>query len=349
MIFENLMKEDIVNVVEGKKNASRVPIIYKFWVHPTAFGERENEVYRIMDKYPEDVQRIGISMPDVYKGRDDDPEYRWMNFDAPVINESKGLDERGAIEDWEMLDDILKKFPNPEYKGMFPDIQNPDGRYRLGNWWFCFFERHWQLRGMTNALMDYYTDPESVHRLFDAICSFYERMIERSAKELKLDGIFVSDDLGTQNNSFFSIDIFREFFKPYYKRIIDKAHENGMHFWLHSCGNIENLIPDLIEIGLDVLHPIQKHTMDQKKIANLFGDKICIWAGFDVQQVIPWGTELEVRQEVRDMIDTYARKDGRFMLTAGNGVNGDCTLESLDALFDESLNYGYKKIGEVER
>ena len=155
--------------------------------------------------------------------------------------------------------------------------------------------------------------------------------------------MFISDDIGTQTGPFFSLDMFREFFKPYYKEIISRCHEIGVDFWLHSCGNIEVYLPDLIEIGLDVIHPIQKYTMDEKVIADKFGADICILAGFDVQQIIPYGTPDDVRQEVRFMIDTYFRNDGRLMLTAGNRITPDCPIDSLEALLDEAYNYGLKK------
>jgi hypothetical protein len=80
--------------------------------------------------------------------------------------------------------------------------------------------------------------------------------------------------------------------------------------------------------------------MDEKRIAQVYGSNLCVWSGLDVQQVIPWGTPDEVRQEVRFLIDTFNRPEGRLMITAGNGVNGDCPLESLEAFLDESFKYG---------
>ncbi len=264
-----------------------------------------------------------------------------MNFDNPHAGEVQGHDGVVAIEDYErQLDGVLANFPDPEYKGMFPDNPPADGRYRLGQWFFFFYERFWSLRGMTNALMDPYVYPDQVHRLFDKMADFYCRVLERAKAECHIDGFFTSDDLGTQASTFFSPDLFDEFFVPYYKRVIDKCHALGIHFWLHSCGNIEAIIPRLIELGVDVLHPIQKYTMDERSIAERFGGQICIWAGFDVQQIIPWGTPEEVREEVRFMIDTYKRPEGRLMLTAGNGINEDCSLESLEALLDEVTRYG---------
>jgi uroporphyrinogen-III decarboxylase len=264
-----------------------------------------------------------------------------VDFADPTAGQVVGHDAKGAISDWSQIDGVLKHFPDPHYKKALPPAPvSDDGRYRIGAWWFCLFERHWQLRGMTNALMDYYTDPDSVHRLFRKLTDFYLVWLERASREQRCDAIMTSDDIGTQTGPFFSVEIVREFFKPYYKELIDRAHSLGMHFWLHACGCIEKFLPELVELGLDVIHPIQKYTMDERKIAREFGGKITFWAGFDVQRIIPWGSPDEVRREVRFMLDTYARPEGRLIFTAGNGVNGDCTLESLQALFDEAFTYG---------
>jgi uroporphyrinogen decarboxylase len=338
----SLTREEVRSVIEGRGAAERVPMMVHFWTHPGAFGERQGLVEELLARYPMDVSIIGFDIPQVFDAPQDDPEYRWVNFDDPFKDKNVGIDEKIAIQDWEQLDGVLKEFPSPEYPGLFKAGPVEDGRYRLGSWWFCLFERHWSLRGMTNALIDFYEEPEKVHRLYRALTDFYMRMMERGKKEQNLDGVFVSDDLGTQTGPFFSPSIFKEFFKPYYKELIEKAHSLGMHFWLHTCGNIEMFLPDFIEIGLDVIHPIQKYTMDEKKIAEKFGKDICIWAGFDVQRIIPYGTPEEVRAEVRFMIDTYYRKEGKLILTAGNGITPDCKLESLEALLDEAYNYGRK-------
>ena len=108
-----------------------------------------------------------------------------------------------------------------------------------------------------------------------------------------------------------------------------------MHFWLHTCGNIEPFLEDFIEIGLDVIHPIQKYTMDEREIAQKYGGRICFLAGFDVQRIIPFGTREEVRAEARYLIDTFSRPEGKFMMTMGNGATKDWKKESLQALYDE--------------
>ena len=169
-------------------------------------------------------------------------------------------------------------------------------------------------------------------------------MITRAHDELRLDGIFTSDDLGTQKSLMFSPEIFDEFFAPYYRELIEHVHGLGMHFWLHTCGNIEQLIPRFIGLGVDVLHPIQKYTMDEQSVAKAYGDKITIWAGFDVQKTIPFGTPEDVRREVRFLTDTYARPDGRYMLTFGNSITPDTPIESLRAIFDEAYRAGAEAV-----
>jgi hypothetical protein len=341
---------DIVSVIEGNASAQRVPVDIHFWVHPPEFGTREPQVYKILNRFPEDVQHIPLRRPEVYDAPDDDPEYRWMNTDEPPDFAQRPLDKKVALADWSQLDGMLEKFPDPDYPGMCRTHHHrysavPDGRYRLGWWFYCLFERHWSLRGMTNALMDYYINPKEVHRLYRALTDFYKRFIERGHEELALDGILTGDDLGTQRGPFFAKEIFEEFFKPYYREIVDKIHSLGMHFWVHSCGDISMFLPGLIEIGVDVIHPVQKGAMDQTAIAKEFGGEITFWIGLDVQHVIPWGTTEDVREEVRHLINTFWREgEGRMILTAGNGINGDCPLDSLEAFYDEAFLYGKSKV-----
>lgn len=121
-------------------------------------------------------------------------------------------------------------------------------------------------------------------------------MLRRGREELHLDAVWTSDDIGTQTAPFFSPKIFREFFKPYYQELVAYAHELGMHFWLHCCGNILAFLPDLIEIGVDVLHRSRSTPMDEREVAQKYGKDLCIWAGFDVQRIIPYGTPEDVRR-----------------------------------------------------
>ncbi|MCL2139925.1 MAG: hypothetical protein FWH41_10415 [Treponema sp.] len=334
-----LNANEVSNVIEGKGAARRVPMAIHAWINAETFGSRENLYRDLLEQYPCDFEFIHLNMPKVFDAPPDDPSYRWLNFDNP-FTEGTALDAVSALDDWAKLDNVLMDFPNPDYPGLVPTSAVNDNIYRIGHWWYWLFERLWSIRGMENALCDFYENGDKIHRLFRALTDFYKTVISRAKNEAKLDAIYTSDDIGMQTNPFFSLEIFREFFKPYYRELIDHAHNLGMHFWLHACGNIKPFIPDFIEIGLDVLHPIQKHTMKEQEIAAEYGKNICIWAGLDVQRIIPYGTPDDVRSEVRFLMDTYYRKDGRFIITAGNGMTADTPLENLEAFLNESLNYG---------
>ena len=339
MKYPSLTREEFRSVIEGKGCARRVPVLFNFWLSPERFEEREREVRRIISAYPDDLCLIGLHIPDMYEAPADDPSYRWSYMDRP--EGMKALDQSGFISDWEeQLAPLLADFPSPDYPGLIPECPPDDGRYRLGHWWYFYFERLWSIRGMQDALTDFLLEPEAIHALFRRLTDFYKRMITRAHEQLHLDGIFTSDDLGTQTSTMFSPKVFDEFFLPYYREVIDHIHSLGMHFWLHTCGNVEPFLPRFAELGIDVLHPIQKYTMDEQRVAKSYGDKMTIWSGFDVQQTIPYGTPGDVRAEVRRLMETYFRPDGRFMLTFGNAITPDTPVESLRAVYDEAFRLG---------
>lgn len=128
---EPLQREDIISVIEGKGAAERVPNLVQLWVHPNSFGDDEQKVWDILAKYPLDVQRFRFSMPDIFTGKEDDPEYRWVNFSNPHEGQNLGIDEIVAVDDWASLDAILANFPNPEYAGLLNENPEPDGRFML--------------------------------------------------------------------------------------------------------------------------------------------------------------------------------------------------------------------------
>jgi uroporphyrinogen decarboxylase len=339
MGYEPLTRDEVCAVIEGHGGSRRIPVMIHFWTDPGEDPRRRDAVSSILNRYPVDVQVLPLNIPQIYDAPPDEPGYRWVSLRRSPTGSGGALDAQVAIANWRALDEVLANFPDPCSPHLLPPNAPADGRYRLGHWWFWLFERHWSLRGMQNALLDYYTNPEEVKRLYRALTDFYLIILERGKKELGLDGIFTSDDLGAQTGPMFSPAVFVEFFKPFYAELVTRAHQLGMHFWLHACGNIEPFLPHLVEIGLDVLHPVQKYTMDERRIAARFGDMLCIWAGFDVQQIIPWGTPEQVRAEVHHLVDTYQKPGGRLILGAGNMIHDDCPLESLAALCAEMFGY----------
>lgn len=260
------------------------------------------------------------------------------------------LDSNVQLENFEDIDSFIEnnmftykklRYSESLKEKIIPQLRN---RYKLLYQWGFLFESFWGIRGMSNALIDFYDYPDEVHKLFRAITDYYKNIISIAKKDRNIDGFFVSDDLGTQNDVFFSEDIFKEFFYPYYKELIDHCHSLGVHFWLHTCGNVTKFLTYFIEMGMDVIHPIQRYAMDEKETFENFKNQICFWYGLDVQKTIPFGTADDVEAEIKRAYDIFSKGRGKFMFTCGNGLTPDCPIDSFTRLYEISHTYNpYKK------
>lgn len=326
-----LPRKEIINAIERRGRPSRIPFVQAKW-WGEGLAEQYGDQLRHFDQYPDDVALLWIQPVDLTR----------MNL-SWQIRESRTYDKSDVLDDWNKLDEFIAKLPDPEDDMQFESLAREaerirgEDRYLLIAWWRLFFERSWGYRGMENILMDYFIEPEMVHRLHDALCFQQERYLRRAAELLHPDGFWTSDDLGNQTQTMMSPDKFDEMLLPYYKRIGSVLAENAMHWWLHSCGNNTPLLDRLIDAGVHVFHPVQKWAMDQEVVAKSFGDRLSFVAGIDVQHVLFEFSPDEVRKEVRHLIDTFHRRDGGMCIGAGNGIVAGTPLENIKAFFDEAI------------
>ncbi len=174
------------------------------------------------------------------------------------------------------------------------------------------FERMNQLIGMENALTAFYEYPDDVHEFFDAMCDYKLKCIDLTVQYLHPDVIHMHDDWGTNDNMFFSPEMWREFIKPLEKRYTDRIHEHGLIYIHHSCGYIEQIIPDLVEIGVDALEPVMVEN-DVSAILEKYGDKMTFMGGINNRIIDDVNaTEEDIRAEVRKSMDAYVGK-GRYL------------------------------------
>lgn len=324
-----LSKQEVIDTIEGKASPKRVPVLLKMWSSSNLYqGKEFEQANQVMNAYPDDIAIVGLNNQMYIKER-----------------KSTAYDNDVQLENFEEVDRFIEmniqKHESLEYIESPEENNNPrlKDRYKLLCQWYFLFENLWRIRGMTNALVDFYDYPEEVHKLFRAITNYYKGIIGRAKKEKNIDGFFVTDDIGTQTDIFFSIDVFKEFFYPYYKEIADYCHSLGVHFWLHTCGNITKFLPMLIELGLDVIHPIQRYSMDEIETFETYKNQICFWYGLDVQKTIPFGSAQDVEQEIKRVYDIFSKANGRFMFTCGNGLTPDCPIESFVKLYETSHIY----------
>jgi len=343
-----LSREEVKAILRGEGKTRPAQVITPLLFVPEEQPERQEFMQNLIEEYPDDAVFFEYTRPANF-GKPGD-RYVWCDVEGadPMLKlkpgATIGIDEKTAL-DWETIQKITRDIPDPfAPKSLVQNYFEDDGRYRGVFWTRLSFERLWHFRGMSETLMDFYLNPDEIKDLLDRLKHVLMRAIDRaSSDEYKFDAIAFTDDIGMQDRPFFSEDIFIEFLKPHYKEVIDYAHSKGLDVWLHTCGNVEPFIPHFVEMGLDVLHPIQKYTMDEKKIAELYGDKICIWAGMEVQRILPFGTPEDVRQEMRFLMDTfYHPGKGHAVFSSGNRLGKDIPNENMRAFFEEMYEYGEK-------
>jgi hypothetical protein len=200
------------------------------------------------------------------------------------------------------------------------------------------FEHCWTIRGYYEWIRDIYTNPNYVGKLCDFMTKHALKRIKR-LKEIGVDIIHIGDDVGSQHGMIIPPDIWRSNFKRHFIAIIGAIKKAGLYSHLHSCGNFEPIIPDLVEMGLDILNPVQPDAMDPAKIKRLYGDKITLHGTISCQATLPFGSVEDVRNEARERIKTCG-EGGGLILSPGHIVESDVPLNNLLALFEAGKKYG---------
>jgi len=201
------------------------------------------------------------------------------------------------------------------------------------------FERMYLLMGMEEALMAYYTNEEEMYELAGAIADYKIEYIQRYYEAAHLDILWYGDDWGTQNNLFISPEKWRKIIKPHTKRIYDCAKSLGIIIDQHSCGKIESIFEDLVEIGADCWNPCQPCN-NLAELKRKYGDKICFRGGIDSQFVMgnPNSTTEDVVIEVKRRIDEMALPNGGYIASPSHSVN--YTPEKMEAMHRTVREYG---------
>jgi len=201
--------------------------------------------------------------------------------------------------------------------------------------WITFFEVMQQLRGMENLMMDLAEESAEVYRLRDDLLAFNLRWIDKWLAH-EYDGLHFADDWGTQTSLLASPDLWRRFFKPAYKAMFDKVNAAGVDVWYHSDGQIIEILPDLLELGVKVLN-CQANVIGLDVLQRRFAGKFCFRTDLDRQNIVPFGTPDEVCRHVRNVFDHLGTPNGG--LIACGEIGPDVPLENIRAMYETFLNY----------
>jgi uroporphyrinogen decarboxylase len=199
-----------------------------------------------------------------------------------------------------------------------------------------FYERANFLRGMKNLIVDMYKHPRFVNNLLDEILEYDLSVVDR-LQHLKVDGLWLSDDYGYQNGLLISPKLWRHFIKPRLKILVDRVKDLGFYAFLHSDGDIKEIISDLIEVEFDAIHPVQPEVMELEWLKTKFGDGLTFFGCFSTQELLPHESPETIRDIVQKTIKRMGRGGG-FIIAPGIGLLDDVPIENAVAFIDEVMN-----------
>jgi uroporphyrinogen decarboxylase len=235
----------------------------------------------------------------------------------------------------------LDDFPWPRAEdwdvSMLPALCDQWRDYPIVSAAFEPFYLYSRLRGMDHALEDLAVNPELVdaamERIFEIHAGITNRVLDACGD--RIDFIYVAEDLGTQQSLLMSPKAFRRSVKPWLKRMIDLAHSRGVRAFHHDDGAIRALLPDLVEIGIDLLNPIQWRCrgMDRESLADEFGHQVVFHGGVDNQYTLPFGTAEDVRRQVRENIEIFKNCKGYIVCPCHN-IQANTPTANIVALYE---------------
>ena len=209
-------------------------------------------------------------------------------------------------------------------------------------WWSPLFCRISELCGMERALMMLVQEPALVEAMVEHITEFYLEFYRRSldAAPGLVDIAFTGDDLSGQQGLLFSLETFRRLFKKPLGRIFEVIKSRKVKVMFHICGTVGELIPDLLDIGMDILNPLQfsARGMDPKRLKDEYGRSLCFYGGVDIQHTLPYGTTGQVRSEVRERIEVLG-KGGGYILGSAHSLLDDVPVSNVLAMYDEARRH----------
>lgn len=224
-----------------------------------------------------------------------------------------------------------------------------DSHYIVGVTVTTIFETAWALRGLERILTDFIENPDLADAILD-IPYQYHLAAARKLVSMGVDMVWTGDDVGAQHQMIISPRMWRRFLKPRMASFISelKAINPAVKIAYHSDGNIMPIINDLIEIGLDVLNPIQPGSMDPAKLKLEFGDRLCFWGSIDEQYTLPFGSPAEVRNEVLTRLKTLG-KNGGLILGPTHHVQLDTPMDNFWTMVNSIRDINYADLGKMER
>jgi uroporphyrinogen decarboxylase len=211
----------------------------------------------------------------------------------------------------------------------------------------CVFEMYWRLRGMEDALLDIATEPELAYEMFRRCADFAIEIGTAACERFPLDWFWTGDDVAGQQSLIMSPRCWRALVKPHLQRVVAIGKSRNLPVAYHCCGALRPIIPDLIEIGVNILNPVQANCpgMDARELKREYGSGLAFMGGVDTQELLPNASAAEVRRATGNLIDAMTADGGGYILAASHTISPETPDENIFAMY-EAAGIGRAEIFE---
>ncbi len=302
-------------------------------------GPRSESLKRLFGKYQQDFASVSGAARTLdwaqswSKGSfTDEWGVTWRNLQDGIIGQPVGhpLDDWGKLADYKLPDPLINIEESRK------SISKADhSKYLLLDGGSIWHRLHY-LRGFREILLDIVAGRKELFSLIDKLVDHNLEQL-RSMLELDVDGVMFGDDWGTQQRLMIKLEQWRRIFKPSYKKMFDEVRKKGKHVFFHSDGYVIDILPDLIDMGLDVAN-VQVSLMGIRTLRERFGGKLCIAADVDRQNVLPFGTQSQVKDLVKDIIQGFRGLGGGLILYGEIGP--DVSIGNAESMLEALWKYG---------
>jgi len=307
---------------------------------------------RILRRFEIDFRHIRISEPKVELpggAVEDCFGVRWV----PTPSESMYYPTDPPLSSVKRIEDIedYKKWPNAEDPAFTSGKAEEAKALREGMDFAImadlgvasnFLHRYAQLRGFSQWLLDMRLRPELYEALVSRIFDANTRLAEAFLSPMKglIDVVCISDDMGSQASPFVSREVYRLRIKPWLKRRIDSIRRMapGVRILYHTCGSVQQLIPEFIDAGVDILNPIQPLAagMEPRTLKAKYGKSLCLHGGIDIQRMLPFSKPEEVKEAVKRILG-FMGEGGGYIMAPSHQIQGDIPAENVVAMYDAAI------------